>query len=169
MRVFLIGFMCSGKSSVGELLAKKLNFRFIDLDKVIVDRFGKSIKDIFAEMGEGFFRKIEHEVLRETIYFDDIVVATGGGTVTKYSSFTLLKRYGMVIWLHPPFDVLIDRIRVASKEDRPLAKDYNSLKFLYETRSSYYERVADLVIDIKGYESIEEVAERIFLILKSIV
>src|SRR5262245_11414958 len=97
--VVLIGFMGSGKSSIGREIARRLGFRFCDTDSIIRQKYGKSIPEIFSVWGEASFREEEHLVLRELQNTRGIILATGGGIVTQPRNLPLLRQLGVVIWL----------------------------------------------------------------------
>src|SRR6476661_4239716 len=123
MRIFLIGFMGSGKSHWGNQLAEQLKTEFFDLDEQIVRLEGKSIADMFAENGEEFFRIREKEVLEQLIdEHQNMVLSVGGGTPCFFNNIDLMKRKGCVVWLNTHVDTLLRRL-IREKEKRPLLKD----------------------------------------------
>jgi len=123
MRIFLIGFMGSGKSHWGNQLADQLKTEFFDLDEQIVRLEGKSIADVFAEKGEEFFRVREKEVLEQLIdQHPSMVLSVGGGTPCFFNNIELMKRKGCVVWLNTHVDTLLQRL-IREKEKRPLLKD----------------------------------------------
>jgi len=120
--VFLTGFMGSGKSTIGPLLAKQLGYGFLDVDELIESVEGKSIVDIFRERGEIYFRNIERKILIETVLsLSKFVVSLGGGTVTFADNLYLVKVSGILIYLKASPEVLLQRIKY--KTDRPLLLD----------------------------------------------
>ena len=119
MRLFLIGFMGSGKSKIGKLLSKKLNIKHIDLDDFIEKSENKSISEIFKNYGENQFRKIEEKYLREIIIDKNIVISTGGGTPTINNLMDLMNELGETIYLKCYNDILFQRIQI-DKEKRPI-------------------------------------------------
>jgi len=117
--IFLTGFMGSGKSTIGPILAEKIGYDFIDLDELIENVEGQSIVDIFKEKGEIYFRNIERKILREMIFkLSKFVVALGGGTVTFENNLYLIKEIGILIYLKASPETLVQRIKF--KMDRPL-------------------------------------------------
>lgn len=110
--VFLVGYMGSGKSTTGQLLAEQLNWPFFDLDQEIEDKTGRSIPDIFKEEGEEVFRTIEHDSLWELVaMYSKGIVATGGGTPCFQDNLEVMKKNGKVIFIDVPETLLFDRLR----------------------------------------------------------
>ena len=145
MKVVLLGYMASGKSTVGRLLARQLGVEFIDLDDYIEANQKKSIKDIFSEKGEIFFRKLEHQMLREVLEKDkSIILSTGGGTPCYGNNMkTILKQSDHSIYLNLSIPKLVDRIS-KEKENRPLVRNISDEelpefigKHLFERRPYY--------------------------------
>ena len=159
--VVLVGFMGSGKSSVGRLVARTLGGRFVDTDRLVVDRAGREITDIFAKDGEGYFRQEESRALRSLLGGNGLVVATGGGIVTVPENVPALKELGFVVWLTASEEVLWER--VSRNRKRPLLHTENpreTVRALLEKRSPLYATVADMTVDTTGLTH-EQVAERI--------
>jgi len=165
--VVLVGFMGSGKSSVGRLVARVLRSRFVDTDRLVVDRVGREITDIFAEHGEDRFRLEEGRALRNLLGQTGLVVATGGGIVTIPENRPTLKTLGLVVWLTAREEVIWER--VSRNKKRPLLHTDNpreTVQVLLEKRNPLYEAVADLIIDTSGLTH-SEVAEKICRRVKS--
>lgn len=118
-RVFLIGYMGVGKTTIGKLLSKELGVQFIDLDKSIESRYRKTIQEIFAEKGEEKFRSIERDMLREIAAFEDVLIATGGGTPCFYDNMDVMNQQGTTIYLKASVRQLVSRL-LASKSVRPI-------------------------------------------------
>lgn len=118
-RIFMIGYMGSGKTTVGKLLAKSLSLSFVDLDAYIENKYRKTIPDLFAEKGEDGFRKIENQSLLEVAEFDNVVISTGGGTPCFFDNMAIMNRTGMTIYLEVHPEDLADHLQ-ASKTIRPL-------------------------------------------------
>ena len=146
MKVYLIGFMASGKSTIGSELAKELNYEFIDLNAYIENKQGMSIKQIFERKGEAHFRVLENAALREVASIKgDIIIASGGGTSCFYNSIDYMNKTGVTIYLKVEIAELVARL-IESKTDRPLLwgktkqelNDY-ILRVLDE-RKKYYEK-----------------------------
>ncbi len=160
MRVFLVGFMGVGKTTVGRLLAKHLGVPFVDLDDQVEAAVGSSIPEIFEDRGEPWFREQEHAALRSVLEYPDAVVATGGGLPTLEQNQGLLQAAGTTVWLDVPFDVLCERIVAADQPSRPLFQDPESARQLFLARLPAYSR-ADHRVTISSEDSPREVAERI--------
>jgi shikimate kinase len=164
MRIFLTGFMGAGKTSVGRRLADRLGWPFVDLDEEIEKLAGESVREIFAQAGEGRFRELEGHVLSEAMRKDPAVVATGGGTLTFPRNLSAARSAGLVVWLNPDFATLTRRVGGRGKEDRPLFRDEATVLALYRERLPAY-ALADLRVDVAPGESVEEVAARIGLLV----
>ena len=153
MKVVLLGYMASGKSSLGKLLAKELGLHFIDLDQYIEDALGQSIPSVFAERGEIFFRKTEHSMLRKVLdEHDNFILSTGGGTPCYSGNMDLiLENSDYSIYLQLTVPALVERIK-NEKENRPLVKHLSNEdlpefvgKHLFE-RSPFYGRAQHVVV-----------------------
>src|SRR5918911_3541204 len=121
MKIYLVGFMGAGKTTVGRELAARLDVPFFDLDDLVEAAEKSSIKDIFAQHGEPYFRKRERDILRATKYLDSAVIATGGGTFTFDENIQFIQSEGLSVYLSAPYALL--RSRVKDKSDRPLFRD----------------------------------------------
>ncbi|MBA4747064.1 MAG: shikimate kinase [Muricauda sp.] len=124
MKIVLVGYMASGKSTVGRLLARQLGVEFVDLDDYIEQHQKKSIKNIFSEKGEIFFRKLEHQMLAEVLEKEkSIILSTGGGTPCYGTNMaTILNQSDHSIYLNLSIPNLVERIS-KEKDDRPLVKN----------------------------------------------
>jgi len=148
--LFLIGFMGAGKSTIGVLLAKKLNRPFIDLDTQIVKQAGMTIPDIFRLDGEPAFRDLESTLLQGLGTDADAVVATGGGVVGREANRDFMQRFGKTIYLQASWTTLKDRL--GSGTGRPLAggtEGWARTHALWQQRCPLYEQ-ADLIISTDG-------------------
>ncbi len=135
--IYILGFMGSGKTTVGKLLAQELDWKFIDLDTVIEAGQGQSIREIFDRAGEPFFREIEQAALREVSKTEPAVIALGGGTFAQEPNIELIRDAGgSTVWLDCPFEEL--RRRCAGIDNRPLFRDPESFVRLLEQRLPYY-------------------------------
>lgn len=121
-RLFLTGYMGSGKSTLGEKLASKLKYSFIDLDKFIEAEYQQTIPEIFASKGEGEFRAMEHNSLKKLLEKDNVIIACGGGTPCYYDNMELMKKNGITVYIKMSVDTLVSRLTVA-KEKRPLIQN----------------------------------------------
>jgi shikimate kinase len=152
MRIFLIGFMGSGKSHWGRLLSEKLGIRLFDLDEQVVEQAGKPITQIFTEDGEENFRLQEKDVLHIiSESHDSFVMACGGGSPCYFNNIEYMKQAGTVVWINTPQDVLFERL-IKEKDKRPLIKSLSDeqlrgfINKKYADRKIYYEQ-ADIKVD----------------------
>lgn len=164
MRIVLSGFMGAGKTTVGRLVAEHLAMPFVDLDDEIERRSGRTIREIFAEDGEPTFRALERRLLEETLERDPLVVAVGGGTLVDPEVSDRVRSRAFVVWLHPSFATVVDRIGALGKRDRPLFRDEAQALDLYRQRLPSYAR-SDLKLEVGPDESAREVASRLVLAL----
>lgn len=159
--VVLTGPMGSGKTSVGQLLADRLGWLFVDLDALIVKQTGKSINAIFSEAGETAFRQLEHDQLAALVGRTRIVVSTGGGAVINPENRRLMRLIGPVVNLTAPLESLVARL--ASADDRPLLRgeELRAVKLarLLEEREDCYAD-CDIRIDT-AVKSVEDVAAEV--------
>lgn len=121
MRIYLTGYMGSGKSTLGRRLAKMAGLHFIDLDRYIEERHCRTVQQIFAEEGEETFRIYERNALEEISEFDGVVVATGGGAPCFFDNMALMNRTGVTIFLDVDPEILTRRL-IKSRTERPLIK-----------------------------------------------
>ena len=129
MRVYLIGYMGSGKSVLGRELALKMNFDFVDLDQLIELQRNESINTIFKEHGEASFRDIEKEALHKTKDLKNTVIATGGGAPCFSDNMSWMNEIGLTVYLNVTLGKLYHRL-ILSKKDRPLIKDKPDLDLM---------------------------------------
>ncbi len=132
--------MGAGKSTVGRLLAAKLNYEFVDLDVLIVDFFGKKIPEIFKESGEYFFREQEKEMLLKVITNNNQVIATGGGTPCFFDNLIKMNENGVTIYLKFSSDILAKRLLYDTQNIRPLLKNKSEKELLDFISSKVEER-----------------------------
>jgi shikimate kinase len=147
-RIFLVGPMGAGKTTIGRKLARALRLRFVDCDQEIEQRTGATIPLIFEIEGEAGFRAREKRVVEEITREDGVVVATGGGAVLDPANRELLRERGFVVYLHAPLEHLLARTRGDS--NRPLLQAGDRVKKMQEIlrhREPLYREVADLIVD----------------------
>jgi shikimate kinase len=156
-RIVLVGFMGSGKTTVGAFLARRLGWSFVDLDRLIEARHGMTVAEIFAVRGEAFFRSEEHRAAEEASGLTRHVVATGGGAFTFPATRAALRRESTVVWLRCDLDTLLSRI--PADQSRPLAGSRERMAALLLEREPSY-RLADLAVDSSSEEA-DGVARRI--------
>jgi 3-dehydroquinate synthase len=163
--IVLIGFMGTGKSAVGEILARRLGWGFVDTDRRVAARERATIPQIFARRGEEYFRDAEARVIAELAGRRDVVIATGGGAVLRPENMRRLRAYGWIVSLTAPADTLLKRL--ADGERRPLLRGdvrQNVVKLLDQRRPLY--RDADLMVDV-AIASPERVADAVLNFLAS--
>jgi shikimate kinase len=135
-KVYLVGFMGAGKSTVAQRLAKRLGWRAEDLDEWIEEREGRPVAQIFSQEGEAYFRQVERSALRELVPQRHVVVATGGGTFADASNRAVIASDGASVWLDVSFDTAVSRL--PSDGVRPLARDPATLLALWNDRQPAY-------------------------------
>jgi shikimate kinase len=149
--LYLVGFMASGKTSIGRQLADQLGWNFVDTDEDIEAQQAASITDIFDTRGEAEFRKLETEALRNRVRMVErgkpAVIVLGGGAFVQQENFELLENNGVTVWLDCPLPLIEERVR--RSPGRPLARDPEKLRALYDLRRPLYAR-ADFHIEITG-------------------
>jgi shikimate kinase len=149
--IYLVGFMCSGKSTLGRMLADELGWHFVDLDADIEAREQCSIAEIFDTRGEEAFREIETAVISHWVHKVQrgrpTVVALGGGAFTRDPNYELLEENGITVWLDCPLPTVEQR--VAENSARPLSRDLDRMRALYQARLPAYAR-ADFKVDASG-------------------
>jgi shikimate kinase len=159
--IYLVGFMGSGKSTIGRRLAHRLGWDFFDTDDEIEAAEKTFIAEIFEQRGEAEFRRMETAIVRQHVAWIEngrpAVVALGGGVFTQSENRGLLENNGLTVWLDCPFDMVARRVAQASH--RPLARDPEKFAALYEQRRAAYE-LADMHIPISGDDP-DDAVERI--------
>jgi shikimate kinase len=156
-KIYLVGFMGAGKTTVARALAARLGWRAEDVDELIEARERKTVADIFARQGEPYFRALEREILRLLLPMRHVVVATGGGTFVDAENRAAINLDGVSVWLDVPLDELI--LRLPADGRRPLAADRGQLERLYAVRREGY-AYATVHVDARG-ASPDDIAERI--------
>jgi len=156
--IYLLGFMGVGKTTIGALLAERLHWPFIDLDSAIEAGQGTTIRQMFENAGERFFREIERAALEEASKTEPGVIALGGGTFAQPQNLSYIHETGgTTVWLDCPLDEL--RLRCLGKNDRPLFRDAASFTQLFEQRLPYY-RQAQYRVPTENQKP-EEIVEQI--------
>jgi len=166
MKIFLIGFMGSGKTHWGRLLAAKLRLPFRDLDTVIVEKENKSVSEIFSDKGEEYFRYQEKQTLEEIVEEEDsFILSCGGGTPCFFNNIEFMKKSGKVIWLNTSIAVLKERL-LKERMSRPLIREIDDdelkryiIRKLSERRM-YYQQ-ADVMVNEENI-TLEELIRLLF-------
>lgn len=157
-RVYLVGFMGSGKTAVGRRVAERLGIPFVDLDSEIERTSGLTIRALFDAFGEPAFRERESAFLEGTDALPDAVVSAGGGSFVAERNRRVIDSLGTAVFLDVPFDSV--RERLAGKTDRPLFASLDSARRLFAEREPFY-RMAPIRVALTGRESIEESADKV--------
>lgn len=160
-KIYLVGFMGAGKSTVARALGARIGWRIEDIDARIEARERRSVASIFAQSGEVYFRQAERQVLGELLPTREIVVATGGGTFAEPDNRALMLADGTVVWLDVPLERVIQRVPADGR--RPLASDRAQMQQLYVRRQLAYAE-AHARIDASG--PIADVVERLLHLIE---
>ena len=162
-KIYLVGFMAAGKTTVARALARRLDWQSVDVDELIEQRERQSVADIFAKRGEAYFRSLERQVLAEQMAPRHLVVATGGGTFADVQNRAVINNDGVSVWLDVPLDRLIARVPAGGR--RPLASDRAGFERLYHQRRAAYEQ-AHLRLDA-GRAGVDALVEQLLDKLES--
>jgi shikimate kinase len=155
--VYLVGFMAAGKTSVGRALARRLDWKFIDIDDLIERQEHLTVAEIFARHGEPYFRAAERAILLDQLNARHAIVATGGGTFADPQNRAAIRNDGVSVWLDAPLERVIARMPADGR--RPLAADRADLERLYEGRRLAYEQ-AHVRLDA-GRASVDALVEQL--------
>jgi shikimate kinase len=155
-RVFLVGFMGAGKTTVARSLARRLGWRVEDVDELIESRERTTVSEVFATRGEPYFRMAEREVLRRLLPAEQVVIATGSGTYADHENRLAINASGVAVWLDLPWTAAIARVPADGR--RPLASNREEFEALYLSRRLSYQQ-AHLRLDATA--PVEELVERI--------
>lgn len=156
--IYLTGFMGSGKSTIGPILANSLGYSHVDIDREIERLTSKSVTDIFSDLGEDYFREVEHSLLLDLSHHHDHVVSLGGGTIANQTNLGIVKSSGILVYLKTDAEQIYQRLKF--KKDRPLIQSANKTSndeedlhkriiSLIEKRVPFYEQ-ADIIITTTG-------------------
>ena len=156
-KIYLVGFMAAGKTTVARILAERLGWRAEDIDELIEARERRTVAEIFARSGEPYFRSIERDILRLLLPLRHCVVATGGGTFMDPENRTAINMDGVSVWLDVPLEELVARLPADGR--RPLAADRASFERLYHQRRAAYEQ-AHVRLDA-GRASVDALIEQL--------
>lgn len=168
MTIFLIGYMASGKTTLGRAFARAAGMQFVDLDFYIEQRFRKSVSRIFAEEGEERFREIESSMLREVGEFCDVVVSCGGGTPCFFDNMDFMNERGVTVWLKATVDRTVKRL-LEAKTKRPIIERTpreqleEFVATHLEERTPYYSK-ARLTFDSDNLELRQEIDAQVRLL-----
>ncbi|MGL5049041.1 MAG: shikimate kinase [Fusobacteriaceae bacterium] len=163
--IALIGFMGSGKTTIGRQLAKALEMKFIDIDKMISMKEKKTIPEIFQEKGELYFRTLEREIIEEESRENNIVIATGGGAIVDNENIKNLKKSSYVVYLDTSLECIYERVK--NGKNRPLLNDvenlFSTIEELYSKRAWLYEISSNfkikIEIDSNIYDTVNTIKE----------
>lgn len=160
MNIVLIGYRCSGKTTVGKLLARDLKREFLDTDRLIERKTGLPIHSYVSQKGWSDFRAVEREVVSDVASRDDLVIATGGGVVIDRENVRNLKKNGWVVWLDTEVPVIRERMKKTQKSDefRPALSGTDPLKeieMILHERAPFYEDAGDHTVDTNGQNPVE--------------
>ena len=156
-KIYLVGFMAAGKTTVARLVAERLGWRAEDIDELIEARERRTVAEIFSKSGEPYFRSVERDILRLLLPLRHCVVATGGGTFMDPDNRVAINMDGVSVWLDVPLEELVARLPADGR--RPLAADRAQMERLFALRQVAYAG-AQLRVDARGAQP-EAVAERI--------
>ncbi len=160
--IYLVGFMGSGKSTVGKLLAEKLGLKFVDIDKEIENEEGMKIKDIFERKGEKYFREYEKRMIERFLDSNNMVISTGGGLGADIENMRKMKEKGIVVWLDTPLETVLKRCK--QDNERPLLKKgRKEIEELFNSRKKIYAQ-SNIKINTEGkspYQIVDEILSKI--------
>lgn len=160
-RIYLMGYMGAGKTTIGKTLSESLGLSFIDLDYYIERRFHKEIRQLFAENGEDTFREIERRMLHEVAEFEDVLISTGGGTPCFFDNVSFMNRTGKTVYLKVSVEELLKRLELG-KQTRPVLKNRSGEElrtFITESlekRRPFYEQ-AQIIFDTENLDTEDDI------------
>ncbi len=154
-RLFLTGFMGSGKSTIGPILANTIGWDYYDLDKVIEDKICMKVSEIFEKLGEKYFRQAEKETLHELLIKENAIISLGGGTIVDIENLNSIKKAGKLIYLKASPGIIYERIRF--KRDRPVLNLNGTINL---SKNEFMDRVSKLIdARIKFYEQADVIVD----------
>ena len=153
--IVLIGMPASGKSTIGKLLAKKMNYEYYDADRYLERKEDVKISTLFSEKGEAYFRNLETKYLKELSQKNGIIISTGGGAVKREKNMQILGEKGIIVFLNRK----IEDIAKENHEARPLLQNIDNIYKLYDERIELYNRYSDIIVENNG--TLKEVTDRI--------
>jgi len=156
-KIYLVGFMAAGKTTLAKALARRLDWQAVDIDELIESRERQPVAEILAKRGEAYFRTVERQVLVEQLAPRHLVVATGGGTFADVQNRAAINGDGVSVWLDVPLERLIARVPADGR--RPLAADRPGFERLYHLRRAAYEQ-AHVRLDA-GRASVDALVEQL--------
>ena len=159
--IYLIGFMGTGKSTIASAFSEMQKMKIVEMDDVISEKAGMSIKSIFSEYGEEYFRNLETKLLKEIVQMENVIVSCGGGVVLRQENISMMKDTGTIVHLSAKPEEILRRVKNDNK--RPLlqgSKNVESKESLMKTRNTSYENAADFTIHTDG-KSKEVICEEI--------
>lgn len=160
-KIYLVGFMAAGKTTLAQALARRLGWRAEDVDLLVETRERRTVADIFAREGEPYFRSVERQVIWSLLPQRHAVIATGGGTFVDPDNRAAINADGVSVWIDVPFEILLGRIPADGR--RPLANDRVQMAMLYENRRLAYQQ-AHVRLDAsraRAEELVEQLIERL--------
>ena len=155
-KLYLVGFMGAGKTTVARSFARRIDWKFDDIDERIESRERRSVSTIFSESGEAHFRRLERQVLHDLLPERHIVIGTGGGTFVDPENRAIMLADGAVVWLDIPLSRVIERVPTDGR--RPLAADRRQMEELFERRQFAYSQAH---VRLDAYRPISEIVERL--------
>lgn len=164
-RIFLIGYMGSGKTTLGKAYARAMQLQFVDLDWYIEERFHKTVQELFVERKESGFREIERNMLHEVSEFEDVVIACGGGTPCFFDNMEYMSRKGMTVFLDVSPAVLFRRLKIA-KNKRPLLMNKTDEELMEAIQTNLHIRIpfysqAEYVFNADNLEDREQISSSV--------
>jgi shikimate kinase len=160
-KIYLVGFMAAGKTTLAQALGRRLGWRADDVDALIETRERRTVAEIFARDGEPYFRSVERQVIWSLLPQRHAVIATGGGTFIDPENRAAINADGLSVWIDVPFEVLLTRIPLDGR--RPMANDRVQLALLYESRRLAYQQ-AQVRLDAsraRAEELVEQLVEQL--------